>query len=202
MLALYVRDASGLQVSMVPPLPALDPSVQPEFDVLVSDRAVSSQWAAWWVRLLDGGGFWPDHVAPTDFVTARQDPDVDRLFYWRSRYVGPNFPGLEASPELQSLARKHNDAATSWIGERRSEFATLSIDRSRRGLDPVGEIVRSLEHDLDRPIRPFRCDIRVLAVEGSSGWLLSPSRAIVTMNMWKDVDAYSAWLRQVIRALV
>jgi len=104
--------------------------------------------------------------------------------------------------DSQALARRHNDAASSWIADRRLEFAALEIERGRRRLDPEGEIVRSLERGLDRHVRPFRLDIRVLAVAGFHAWLTSPARVLVTIAMWKNLDAYRDWLGPVIQALV
>src|SRR5487761_400312 len=110
LLALYVRDASGLHPHPELELPALEPDVLPDIGPALPEGAAANQWEAWWHEILAGGGFWPEDLDPHDFARVRFDPRIQKLQYWPSRNAGPDFPGLDARPELQALVRRHHQA--------------------------------------------------------------------------------------------
>lgn len=102
LIALFVRDASGLRAELEPDIPPLEPVV-PLIGGSGSNVIASGQWANWWHQLLEGGGFWPDEKRPSDLPRLTQDPAIQRLFYWPTQYIPPNFDGLSDTPELQQL---------------------------------------------------------------------------------------------------
>jgi hypothetical protein len=91
LLALYVRDASGLHPHLKSDIPALEPVVPPDIGSCLPENIPSRRWETWWHEILEGGGLWPEDVDPHDFVKVRDDPKIHKLFYWPSRYAGPDF---------------------------------------------------------------------------------------------------------------
>jgi hypothetical protein len=199
LIALYVRDASGLRPQIDPDIPPVEPSVPFDEKPSQVDSPASAQWADWWQQLLDGGGFWPEDKSPSDLARITRDPELQRLFYWPSRHLPPDFAGLSRTPELQALVRRHHEAARVWSDARKHEFFALSTARQRVSLE--SEIVRTVERGLGRTARPFQFDIRVLPVASVQAWLLSPGRALVTRALFRDRAAYGKWLRPIIEEL-
>ncbi len=197
--ALYVRDAAGLRPQIEPAIPPLEPAVSPGGEMSPADSMASAQWGAWWQRLLEGGGSWPQDKSHSDLAKFDEDPEIQRLFYWWPQYLPPDFAGLSPSPELQSLVRKHHQAAQLWSEARKHEFVALATARERVSLE--WEVVRTIEGGLGRKARPFEFDIRVLPVAAVQAWRLSSSRALVTRALFKERSAYREWLRPIIQEL-
>jgi hypothetical protein len=197
--ALYVRDAAGLRPQVDPDLPPLEPAVPLDHELPRMASVASDQWADWWRQLLDGGGFWPDHMSPPDMSRLRHDPELQRIFYWPSRHLPPDFVGLSGTPELQALVRKHHEAARVWSESRKHEFVALTAARQRVSLE--WEVVQTIERGLGRKARPFELDIRVLPVEAVQAWRLSPKRALVSRALFRDRAAYREWLQPIIGEL-
>ena len=146
LMALYVRDTSGLRHQVDPDIPLVEPAVPFGEKRAQVDSLASAQWADWWQQLLDGGGFWPDHKSPPDMSRLRHDPELQRIFYWPSRHLPPDFVGLSGTPELQALVRRHYEAARVWSEARKHEFVALTAARQRVSLE--SEIVRTVERGL------------------------------------------------------
>lgn len=197
--ALYVRDASGLRAQIDPEIPPLQPAVQVDEEQSPAASADSKQWAEWWLELLEGGGFWPESKDPSDMKAITHDPDIQRLFYWPSRHLPPEFAGLSDRPELRALVRRHHEAGGRWSAARKHEFVAVSRARQRVSLE--SDIVRSVERGLGRRARPFELDVRVLPVASSKAWRLSFGRAIVTLTLFRDRASYAQWLRPIIEEL-
>src|ERR1700674_1162730 len=199
LMALYVRDDSGLRPQVDPDIPSLEPGVPFREKPSPVDRVASAQWGDWWQQLLDGGGFWPDHKSAPDMSRLRDDPELPRIFYWPSRYLPPDFVGLSGTPELQALVRRHYEAARVWSEARKHEFVTLTAARHRVSLE--WEVVQTIERRLGGKARPFELDIRVLPVEAVQAWRLSPKRALVSRALFRDRGTYREWLRPIIEEL-
>jgi hypothetical protein len=199
LMALYVRDASGLRPQVDPNIPPLEPAVPLDDRAAAFTRVASVQWAGWWHQLLEGGGFWPEHKSPSDLHRLRQDPEIQRLFYWPSQHLPPDFAGLSSTPELHELVRRQHEAARVWSEARHLEFAALSSARLRVSLE--SEIVRTVERSLGRTARPFAFDIRVLPVASVQAWRLSSGLALVTRGLFRDRMAYRVWLEPIIGEL-
>ena len=199
LLALYVRDASGLHPQREPEIPPLEPAVPHDISSPPPDRVASNQWEAWWHEILEGGGFWPEDLDPRDYAKIRDELRIQKLHYWPSRYVAPDFPGLDASPELQALVRRHHQAAFAWGSARKHEWEALEGTRARVGVE--SGIVKSLEKSLGRNARSFRLELRLLPVVGSFVRRLSANRALMSLTMYRDQNAYRGWLGQVIQEL-
>lgn len=198
-LALYVRDASGLHPHLESDIPALEPPVPHDISSSLPARAASNQWEAWWHEILEGGGFWPEDLDPRDSTKVRGDRRIQTLHYWPLRFAAPDFPGLDASPELQALVRRHHQAALAWGSARKYEWDALERSRQRVGFE--WGIVKSLEKSLGRTARPFRLDLRLLPVAGSFVRRLSANRALMSLTMYRNQIAYRDWLAVVIEEL-
>jgi hypothetical protein len=199
LFALYVRDASGLRPQRQPAIPELEPAVLCPVGAPPVDPAVSKQWDEWWHQLLEGGGFWPEHIDPHDFARVRSDPDIAKLFYWPLQFAIPDFPGLDGSPELQALVRSRYQGAFAWASARKYELEAVERSRSRVGLE--WGIVKAIERALGRSARPFRLDLRLLPVTGNDVWRSSEDRALLSFGMYRDRAAYESWLTGVVREL-
>jgi len=199
LMALYVRDASGLRPQVDPNIPPLEPAVPLDDRAAASNGAASLQWAGWWQKLLEGGGFWPENKSPSDLHRLRQDPEIQKLFYWPSQHLPPDFAGLSSTAELQELVRRHHEAARVWSEARHLEFVALSSAHQRVLLE--SEIVRTVERSLGRTARPFAFDIRVLPVASVQAWRLSFGRALVTRALFRDRMAYRGWLEPIVGEL-
>jgi hypothetical protein len=197
--ALYVRDASGLSPRIDPELPPIEPAVIARDLQSAAQSIASAQWAEWWRELLGGGGFWPDQKNPAELSRLIDDPDIQRLFYWPSRYVAPEFAGMSDMPELQALIHRHYNAAVAWSTARKREFVALSSVRQRVSLE--WEVVKTVERGLGRTAGPFELDIRVLPVGTVQGWRLSATRALVTRALFTNRSAYREWLTPIVEEL-
>ena len=129
----------------------------------------------------------------------RHDAELQRIFYWPSRHLPPDFVGLSGTPELQALVRRHHEAAGGWSEARKHEFVALTVARQRVSLE--WEVVQTIERGLGRKARPFELDIRVLPVASVQAWRLSSGRALVTRALFRDRAAYGKWLRPIIEEL-
>ena len=199
LLALYMRDVSGLRPLLDREIPPLEPELPFGEAPSATDTIASTQWADWWHQLLEGGGFWPDGKHPPDLSRLTHDTEIQRLFYWPSRHQPPDFVGLSDMPELQVLVRNHFDRARVWMEARHQEFAALSSARQRLLLE--SEIVRTVERAFGRTANPFALDIRVLPVAGAQAWRLSTGRVLVTRALFRDRDAYRYWLQPIVEEL-
>jgi hypothetical protein len=199
LLALYVRDASDLRAQTDPEIPALEPAIPVEKAQPAIAGIASGQWTRWWQDLLEGGGFWPEGKDPSHLSRMRDDPQIQKLFYWPSRHLPPEFVGLSDTPQLRALLRLHHDAARVWIEARHLEFATTSSARERGPLE--SEIVRSVERTFGHTARPFELDIRVLPIKGVHAWRLTPRRALISFSLFRDAVSYGEWLRPIVEEL-
>ena len=195
--ALYVRDAAGLRPQIDPYVPRLEPAVPSGTEPLPDEAVSSAQWAAWWRQLLQGGGFWPEGKNASDLHDLRNDPELQRLFYWPTPDLAAAVPS--DAPNLQALVRRHQEAARIWGEARKHEFIALSVTRQRESLE--WGVVQRVETGLGRKARPFAFDVRVLPVAAKEAWRLSPGRALVSRALYRDRAAYLEWLQPIIEEL-
>ncbi len=197
LVALYVRDVAGLRPPLEYDVPPLDPPVLRESGGTDDDG--SNQWAVWWQELLRGGGMWPAYADPAKMSELREDPDIQRLFYWPGRYAPPDFPSLHSSPELHRDVRRHHQAALAWAEARKLEFFALTTARGHHRIE--WEVVKLEERHIGRTVRPFNLDLRVLPLAEPWAWRLAPDRALMSLSMCRDRAAYRSWLTAVVREL-
>ena len=106
LVALYVRDATGLRAATVPLIPPLEPfvPVRESLPPGVDRIAASTQWGEWWSGLLLLGG------------------EVGRVRLPEPR---TELRELADRPALQVLAREVYPEASAWAGQRKRETATM-----------------------------------------------------------------------------
>ena len=105
-IALYVRDATGLWAVADPLIPPLEPfvAVHESLHPGVDRIAASAQWGEWWAGLLLLGG------------------EVGRVRLPEPR---TELRELAGRPALQALAREVFPEASAWAAQRKRETATM-----------------------------------------------------------------------------
>src|SRR5215831_5793137 len=157
-LALYVRDAAGLDAAADPPVARLQPAVAGAGDA--APEAAAAQWTAWWSHLVAR-----EPAVQRGVEDAGGGMESLRILADHHRGFGP--PGFEAlrdSPELAELVSRHFAAAQAWSEERTREFFQRTVDPTRAHVE--AEVVREAEWLLGRRARPFRLQVSILPVAG------------------------------------
>ncbi len=183
LVALYVRDATGLRAATVPLIPPLEPfvPVRESLPPGVDRIAASTQWGEWWSGLLLLGG------------------EVGRVRLPEPR---TELRELADRPALQVLAREVYPEASAWAGQRKRETATMmhgpeeGAVRTERRL--IQEVTRRHRW---RRLHPFHLQITQLPVATVQGWRVSEDHVVVTRALRRDVDAYREWLSPVVDEL-
>lgn len=193
-IALYVRDAAGLNPVTDPAIPPLDPSTQwwpawsrrpveltethglrllgrREVDLTVA----SYQWARWWEHLLEAGAGAIDDLRP------------------------PNFPALAHVPDLRRLVERHYPNAAIWSeglgGDPRIRNAHTAPGPG------LNTLIRQLPTLLGRPPRDFALRITVIGVRTKRAWILRSDHWLLTRQLMFDLDNALDWLRPRILAV-
>jgi hypothetical protein len=176
--ALYARDASGLDVEMDDPIPALDPAAEVEdrFAVHATPEA-AAEWPRWWQTEVDLG------LAP-----APDQPDL-----W--------FAGRLVGPDLRALLTQTAFAVNRWQRARQREHADLLAHRTPSQRLLVTHLVAEVERDLGRRAAAFNLKIGVLPVEGI--WSCRPrvDHVLVSRELRGDDAAFRGFLAPIIRSL-
>jgi len=193
-IALYVRDAAGLDPTTVPPIPPVDPPTQwwpvwsrrpvemPESrGVRLLGRreldlaAASTQWARWWTHLLDDDAGAIDDLRP------------------------PNFPALARVPDLRALLQRHYDNACIW-SEGLNGDPRIRNAHTAPGLG-LNAFIKDLPRLLGRPPRDFAMRVTVIGVQTKHAWILRRDHLLLTRQLMFDLDNALDWLRPRILAL-
>lgn len=192
-LALFARDAAGLQV---PPAPDIPPPLSAAIESLLAQpaAAAASQWVTWWRGLV---GFQAAEVQPP------HGPGPDRdMHAWmegmRQRRAAvfdpPGFESLASMPELRAVAR-----------------ATLAPDGRPllRRRPPTGRppgafgyrVVRAAAESAiaEFGVGPGEIDgtVHVLDVQGAWSYLAAPGYVLCSTTLAADPAAATALLRTV-----
>ncbi|CAM3335869.1 hypothetical protein KIPE111705_03295 [Kibdelosporangium persicum] len=135
-VALYIRDTLALSVDTRPHIASLDPSVPVFVPENVDRTAVALEWPDWW---------------------------ADVLAWSRTEVPGPqalsHAPMVETSPALANRPAMRAALAALTVPAARYH-ATLS----HAPAIPVDEVVRALEAELGRPVKPFHLVITQIRV--------------------------------------
>lgn len=180
-IALWLRDASGMEPDLDPPIPALEPPVAavPELAALVGPHT-TAQWTGLWLGLWEG-----------------------RLEDWFAlQMLGPpGFELLDRSPELRELFAAGHEEAARWSTTHRP-LAPGGAGRPPSVSREPGAVVKQLEGELGRRARDFEFAITVLPVTGRVFWLLPDGGLVVSENLVRDGRAFRALLHDVLSAVV
>lgn len=193
-IALYVRDAAGLDPLTDPPIPPAEPSVAwrpvwsrppvaaaPARGVGLLGRreidlaAAAGQWSRWWRRLLQTDGGAIDELRP------------------------PNFPALAHVPDLRAVIQQHYHNACTW-SEGLDGDPRIRQAHSAPGIG-LNALIRDLPRRLGREPRDFAIRVTVIGVQGKHAWVLRPDHLLMTRPLMYDLDNALDWLRPRILAL-
>lgn len=193
-IALYVRDAAGLDPVTDPPIPPTDPSTgwwpswsrrpveipQPRGVRLLGRRevdltAASAQWSRWWRHLVDQGTAGIDDLRP------------------------PNFPALAHVPDLRAVLQQHYHHACLW-SEGIDGDPRIRNAHSAPGTG-LNAFIRDLPRRLGREPRKFALRVSVIGVQGKHAWVVHPDHFLLTRPLMYDLDNALDWLQPRILAL-
>jgi hypothetical protein len=86
-----------------------------------------------------------------------------------------------------------------WGSDRRREEAE-AVER-HASVNSEAELVRTVEAEIGRTVRPFVLDVTELPVAGAYGRRVSAGQVVVSRALRADAAAYQRWLLPVIREL-
>lgn len=180
-LALYVRDAAGLNPPVDPAMPPLRPAVAARPGIIAeSDRAtITDQWAQWWQHL------WGRSTSTLDVLLMPDDVPT---------------PG--SLNELQALVQELFDEAMAACTAHKHDVAATGRSMSLPSQTPEAPV---LKHATRRPtlrgVRPIDLHVSVLPAETEEGWHPHPGHVVVTKSLRADTAAYQQWLQPIAEEL-
>lgn len=183
LIALYIRDAAGLDGVGHPALCHLAPKIRPSDHAhLIAEvggsSALRTEWEAWWEQLL------------------KAHPDM-------SPELGP--PGFRAfsnSPALRRVLQAHFGAALSWARERRSEYAALEAEREAGGgMQLLNDMVDDRLLEVGRAANPFDLTIIELPLAEQRAWYLEPDKIFMSRELLSDQDLFRSYVQPVVDLL-
>lgn len=195
LVALALRDLGGLVGAGAPVLPPVVPAVAA---IPAASQGLASEPAPARTASRGAGSALLKEQWEACFALAadRERRPRGTLFH------APHFESFDRAIELQDLVIANYDAAVGWASERQAEYARTSLaDHARRAADIV-DVVHEREHDLRRQAGYFRLDIDVLPLAESGAWIVGPRTVVVSSSMRDDSQAFRAWFRPLVAALV
>lgn len=183
-IALYLREAAGLDIAADVIVPPLEPRV-PIHAALApyATEQAATQWLDAWDAMLD------------------DQPD--------SAGIPPVFTEpLAGLPDaLRSLAVAAMPAARAWFNDRkREDLDALRASGGRPGRRMgvglgIGDLVRRAEGEQGRRAVPFNLRISLLPVTGAWARRVRSGHVLISRELCEDDDACRAFLEPVIREL-
>ncbi|MEO5318215.1 hypothetical protein PV761_06480 [Arthrobacter sp. CC3] len=184
LIALYVRDAAGLDSAGRPALCHMAPKIRPvDHTNLTSEvggiSALKTEWEAWWEQLLKA------HPQMT--------PDV----------TPPDFEAFGNSPALQRVLQAHFGSALTWARERRAEYAELEAEREASGAPQLlGDMVEDRLLEVGRGSRDFTLTIVELPLTEPRAWYLEPDKIIMSKELLSQPEVFRSYVQPVVELLV
>lgn len=184
LIALYVRDAAGLDSAGQPALCHMAPKIRPvDHSNLTSEvggiSALKTEWEAWWEQLLKG------HPKMTPEVTP------------------PEFEAFGNSPALRRVLQAHFGSALTWARERRAEYAALEAEREASGAPQLlGDMVEDRLLEVGRGSRDFTLTIIELPLTEPRAWYLEPDKIIMSNELLTQPEVFRSYVQPVVELLV
>ncbi|WP_026555621.1 hypothetical protein [Arthrobacter sp. 35W] len=184
LLALYIRDVTGLAGAGNPALchvaPAIRPADHHQLTAHVGGTdALRSQWEKWWGTLVDNR-------------TGRQ-PEL----------APPSFPAFAPMPALQRVLQAHFGSALTWAREQQSQYSLLSARRENLGSPKIlAELVQNREMELGRNARDFTLSIVEMPLCEPRAWFVEPNRLIMSQHLLDDEPVFLSFVQPVVELLV
>ncbi|GAC1368513.1 MAG: hypothetical protein NVS2B15_05940 [Pseudarthrobacter sp.] len=183
MIALFVRDAAGLDGAGHPAVSHAAPKVRhADHSHLIAEvggvKALKTEWEAWWDQLLKAHPQTAPELAP------------------------PDFEAFGNSPALQRVLQAHFGAALTWARERRSEYARLEAERVASGTDQIlGDLVDDRLMEVGREARDFELTIIELPLNEQRAWYLEPDKIIMSHNLMSQPELFRSYVQPVVEIL-
>lgn len=184
LLALYVRDAAGLESAGHPALCPVAPKIRPFSHGHLVDEAggmavLRTEWEAWWAQLLK--------------AHPEMEPDTGP----------PEFEKFGSSPALRRVLQAHFGAALSWARDRQREYASLEAERTADGLPQVlADMVEDRLLDVGRAAHEFELTIIELPLAEPRAWYLEPDKMIMSSDLLSDPELFRSYVQPVVELLV
>lgn len=172
---LYVRDAAEIAPHVRPSLPPLTPSV-PRTAGEVDTALLAAQWSQ----------RWSDATGPEGLT----DIGMER----------PDSPTFDTTPELRRVYEDTYPAACEWC----AAYKAARRRQRRAPKEPahsLGSLVREWEVDAGRRASPFKLDIYVVPIDGTTPHPITDNKFIVPAGLVAHSERYAAWLREVVARL-
>lgn len=179
-MALYLRDAAGLEVRAEVMAPPLDPPVDRDSALApYATEAAAAAWGPWWDGLL------------------KRHPE----FRGVPPLVPDPIPALPA--DLRELIARGLPAAQAWFNARKREDLEVLRRHGRPpGLfNPVHELVKQVEEELGRAAAAFDLLISILPVQGRWGRRVDRTHVALSRGLIEYVEGAAAFLEPVVREL-
>ncbi|XAS66302.1 hypothetical protein V3C33_12425 [Micrococcaceae bacterium Sec5.7] len=184
LIALYVRDAAGLDGAGRPSLSHATPKIRPADHTHLTAEvggisALKTEWEAWWEQLLKAHPQMAPELAP------------------------PNFKAFGNSPALRRVLQAHFGSALTWARERRSEYAVLEAEREANGtVQLLGDLVDDRLLEVGRSSRDFTLTIIELPLIEHRAWYLEPDKIIMSHGLLSQPDVFRSYVKPVVDLLV
>jgi hypothetical protein len=176
--ALYLRDASGLEVTADIAVPPLEPRVDYGSALVpYATEQAAAAWGPWWDGLLERH---PEFRGVPPLV-----PDP--------------FPELPV--DLRALIGIGLPGADAWFQARKHEDIEVIRRQGRPRMPPVGEVVSQVEDELGRAAAPFDLLISILPVTGLWGRRARHDHVLISRALSGHDAGFAAFLEPVIREL-
>lgn len=183
LIALYVRDAAGLDSAGHPALCHLAPKIRPmDHSNLTADvggvSALKTEWEAWWEQLLKAHPQMTPEMAP------------------------PGFNAFGNSPALRRVLQAHFGSALTWARERRGEYAALEAEREAGGAPQLlGDMVEDRLLEVGRGSRDFTLTIIELPLTEPRAWYLEPDKIIMSNELLTQPEVFRSYVQPVVELL-
>jgi hypothetical protein len=177
-VALHLRDASGLEVRSEPAVPRLHPAVARDAALAPYATApAAAAWTVWWGALLE------------------RDPEF--------RGVPQLVPDLlpDVPDELGELIATGLPAANTWFTARKREDIEVIRREGRPRMPNVVEVVKEVEDELGHRAAPFDLLISILPVVGMWAKRVRRDHVLVSRELSGFDAGFEAFLEPVVREL-
>ncbi len=184
LIALYVRDAAGLDTAGHPALCHVAPKIRAaDHSHLIAEvgglAALKTEWEAWWEQLLKAHPEMSPELSP------------------------PGFRAFSNSPALRRVLQAHFGAALTWARERRAEYIALEAEREANGNNELlADMVEDRLLDVGRSSMDFGLTIIELPLAEPRAWYLEPDKILMSHELLSQPELFRSYVQPVVDLLV